>query len=202
RVRRKVPTPPPKVSLIVPTRDRVDLIKGAVESILARTDYAEYEIVVVDNQSREEEALAYLASLERRPRVRVLRYDRPFNFSAINNFAARRCASPILGLLNNDIVVINDDWMTELVSHAVRPEVGAVGAMLYYPDDTIQHAGIIAGYGGAAINCYGGFARGAPGYFSRAQSVQNYSAVTAACLFTRADLFTELGGLNEAGLAV
>jgi GT2 family glycosyltransferase len=202
RVRRKLPAVPPKVSLIMPTRDRVDLIRGAVESILERTDYPDYEIVVVDNQSTDPEALAYLAQLEHEARARVLRYDRPFNFSAINNFAARRCASPVLGLLNNDILVINRDWLSELVAHAVRPEVGAVGAMLYYPDDTIQHAGIIAGYGSAAINCYGGLPRGSAGYFFRAESIQNYSAVTGACLFTRAEVFAALGGLNEVELAV
>jgi GT2 family glycosyltransferase len=202
RVKRNVPTPPPKVSLIIPTRDRVDLLRGAVESILARTDYPNYEIVVVDNGSAQPEALSYLDGLESEPRARVLRYDQPFNFSAINNFAARQCASPILGLLNNDIVVIGAEWLSELVSHAMRPEVGAVGAMLYYPDDTIQHAGIIVGYGGAAINCYGDVRRGSPGYFSRLRSIQNYTAVTAACLLTRADVFAEVGGLNETDLAV
>ncbi len=186
----------------MPTRDRADLLEGAVESILARTDYPDYEIVVVDNGSTQPDALAYLENLERQPRIRVLRYDRPFNFSAINNFAARQCTSPILGLLNNDVVVIGAGWLAELVSHAVRPEVGAVGAMLYYPDDTIQHAGIIVGYGGAAINCYGGVPRGSGGYFSRLGTVQNYSAVTGACLLTRANVFAELGGLNETDLAV
>ena len=202
RVRRKLPVTPPRVSLIMPTRDGADLLKGAVELILARTDYPDYEIVVVDNGSTQPDALAYLANLERQPRIRVLRYDRPFNFSAINNFAARQCISPILGLLNNDVVVIGAGWLAELVSHAVRPEVGAVGAMLYYPDDTIQHAGIIVGYGGAAINCYGGVPRGSGGYFSRLAAVQNYSAVTGACLLTRSDVFAELGGLNETDLAV
>jgi GT2 family glycosyltransferase len=202
RVRRKLPVTPPRVSLIMPTRDGADLLKGAVESILARTDYPDYEIVVVDNGSTQPDALAYLANLERQPRIRVLRYDRPFNFSAINNFAARQCTSPILGLLNNDVVVIGAGWLAELVSHAVRPEVGAVGAMLYYPDDTIQHAGIIVGYGGAAINCYGGVPRGSGGYFSRLGAVQNYSAVTGACLLTRSDVFAEAGGLNDTDLAV
>jgi GT2 family glycosyltransferase len=202
RVKRRVPRPSPKVSLIIPTRDRVALLKGAVESILERTEYPDYEIVVVDNGSTQADALAYLAGLEGRPCVRVLRYDKPFNFSAINNFAARQCDSPILGLVNNDIVVIGAGWLSDLVSHAVRPEVGAVGTMLYYPDDTIQHAGIVVGYGGAAINCYGGVARGSSGYFARLQSIQNYTAVTAACLLTRADVFHEVGGLNETDLAV
>jgi GT2 family glycosyltransferase len=197
RVRRKLGSPPPWVSLIIPTRDGADLLKGAIDSILERTDYPNYEIMVVDNQSSQPDALAYLAELEQRPRVRVLRYDRPFNFSAINNFAARQCTSPVLGFLNNDIVVIGRDWLSELVSNAIRPEVGAVGAMLYYPNDVIQHAGIIVGYGGTAINCYAGLRRGSPGYFFRTEAIQNYSAVTGACLFTRAEVFAEIGGLNE-----
>jgi GT2 family glycosyltransferase len=201
RVRRHVPGPLPTVSLIIPTRDGVELLKGAIGSILERTDYSNYEIVIVDNQSAEPEAVAYLAALAREPRVRVLRYDRPFNFSAINNFAARQCTSDILGLLNNDVVVINEDWLSELVSHAVRPEVGAVGGMLYYPDDTIQHAGIVVGYGGVAIN-EGGLPRSSPGYLWRLEAIRNCSAVTGACLFTRAAVFAEAGGLNEEHLAI
>jgi GT2 family glycosyltransferase len=201
RVRRRL-SATPMVSLIIPTRDGADVLKAAVDSILARTDYPDYEIVIVDNQSSQPEALAYLAALEREPRVRVLRFDRPFNFSAINNFAARQCTSPVLGLVNNDVLVIGGGWLRELVSHAVRPEVGAAGAMLYYPDDTIQHAGIIAGYGGTAVNCYAGLPRGSPGYFWRADAIQNYSAVTGACLLTRADVFAELGGFNETRFAI
>jgi GT2 family glycosyltransferase len=202
RVRRALPSPPPRVSLIIPTRDRAALLKAAVESILQRTDYPDYEIVVVDNQSTEPEALAYLAALEVRPRVRVLRYDQPFNYSAINNFAAAQCTSPVIGLLNNDVLVLNADWLTEMVSHAVRPEVGAVGAMLYYPDDTIQHAGILVGVNGVAINCFGRLQRGMPGYFARVEMIQNYSAVTGACLVTRSAVYKEVGGLNETSLAV
>jgi GT2 family glycosyltransferase len=201
RVRRRVRGPLPTVSLVIPTRDGVELVKGAVGSILERTDYPNYEIVIVDNQSTDPQAVAYLAALAREPRVRILRYDRPFNFSAINNFAARQCTSTVLGLLNNDVVVINRDWLTELVSHAVRPEVGAVGGMLYYPDDTIQHAGIIVGYGGVAIND-GGLPRGSPGYLERMEAIRNCSAVTGACLFTRAEVFAEVGGLNEEQLAI
>jgi GT2 family glycosyltransferase len=202
RVRRTLPAAPPRVSLIIPSRDRADLLRGVVGSILERTDYPDYEIVVVDNRSTEADAIAYLAGLAQQPRVRVLQYEQPFNFSAINNFAASHCTSPILGLLNNDLLVIGAHWLTEMVSHAVRPEVGAVGAMLYYPDDTIQHAGIIAGFGGSAINCFAGLPRGSPGYCSRAELVQNYSAVTGACLLTRADVYAEVGGLNEGRLAV
>ncbi|MBW3550804.1 MAG: glycosyltransferase, partial [Proteobacteria bacterium] len=139
RVRWPLPEPPPRVSLIVPTRDKVELLRMCVESILARTDYPDFEIVVVDNQSSDPDALAYLAELEQRENVRVLRFDAPFNYSAINNWAARQCDGQVLGLVNNDIEVISPDWLQEMVSQAVRPDVGAVGAMLYYPDDTIQH---------------------------------------------------------------
>jgi GT2 family glycosyltransferase len=202
RVRRALPSPPPKVSLIIPTKDRAALLKAAVESILERTDYPNYEIVVVDNESAEPEALAYLAALAGRPHVRVLHYERPFNYSAINNFAVRQCTSPVIGLLNNDVIVINADWLTEMVSHAIRPEVGAVGAMLYYPNGTIQHAGILVGVNGVAINCFGGVEARMPSYFGRSEQIQNYSAVTGACLITRAAVYQEVGGLNETDLAV
>jgi len=200
RVRWRLPERPPAVSLVIPTRDRVRLLQTAVESILTRTAYPAYEIVVVDNQSREPEALAYLDRLEERPRVRVLRYDFPFNFSALNNFAARHCESPLLGLVNNDVEAINPDWLSELVSHAVRPEVGAVGPMLYYPDGTIQSAGILVGVMGTANSCLAGLKR--EDALPRAELVQNYSAVTGACLLTRAELFAAVGGLDAAELAV
>ncbi len=132
----------------------------------------------------------------------MLRYDHPFNYAAINNFAARQCDSPVLALLNNDVKVINNDWLSELISHALRPEVGAVGALLLYPGDVIQHAGIIVGCCGAAVNCCTGIAMESGGYSSRAAVVQNYSAVTGACLVTRASVFAEVGGLNEADLPI
>jgi GT2 family glycosyltransferase len=197
RVRRLLPEPPPRVSIIIPTRDRVEILRGAIESILKHTNYPNFEIVIVDNQSIEPEALSYLASLGELPQVRVLRFDHAFNHSAINNFATGRCQSPLFAFLNNDLLVINGDWLTEMVSQAMRPEVGAVGAMLYYPDDVIQHAGILLGLGGVAANCYSRLERGSTGYFCRAELMQNYSAVTAACLVTRAEVFAEVGGFNE-----
>jgi O-antigen biosynthesis protein len=202
RVRRMLPAAPPRVSIIIPTRDHVDFLRGSVESILRQTNYPNYEIVIIDNRSVDSGTLSYLARLAERPDTRVLRFDHPFNFSAINNFAAEQCNSPMLAFLNNDLLVINDDWLTEMVSQAIRPEVGAVGAMLYYPDDVIQHAGIIIGFGGVAVNCYNGRKRGSTGYFCRAELLQNYSAVTAACLLTRAEVFAEVGGFNENHLPV
>ncbi len=196
RIRYALPTPVPSVSIIVCTRDRVDLLKTAVESVERLTDYPNYEIVVVDNQSAEAATKTYLTEISKRPRVRVLTYDEPFNFSAMNNFAARQSSADIYVLLNNDIEVISRDWLTELVSHAARPEIGCVGAMLYYPDERIQHAGVVLGINGVAGHAYRLLRRGGMGYFSRAAVVQSYSAVTAACLAIRRSVYWEVDGLD------
>jgi len=201
RVQYPVPAPQPKVSLIIPTRDRVDLLRMCIGSILAKTDYANYEVVIVDNQSAEPETLAYFREVQHDSRVRVLPYDAPFNYSLINNFAVSQCDGAIVGLVNNDIEVIHADWLSEMVSQAIRPGIGAVGAMLYYPDDTIQHAGVVVGLGGVAGHAYLSQPRGYPGQMWRASLVQNFSAVTAACLLVRRSVFDEVGGLDE-GLQV
>jgi GT2 family glycosyltransferase len=197
RVRWPVPEPAPRVSLIVPTRDRADLLRTCVESVLERTDYPDLELVVIDNQSREPDALAYLESLRGRERVRVLSFDAPFNYSAINNWAVSQCSGQVIGLLNNDIEVIGGDWLAEMVGHAMRPGIGAVGAMLYYPDDTIQHAGVLLGLGGVANHAYAGQPRGYPGHGARALVTQNLSSVTGACLLLRREVFERVGGLDE-----
>jgi len=197
RVRWPLPDPLPRVSLVIPTRDRVELLRMCVESILARTVYPDFEVVVVDNQSTDPEALAYMASLEREGRARVLRYDAPFNYSAINNWAVRHCDGRILGLVNNDIEVILPDWLQEMAAQAMRPEVGAVGAMLYYPDDRIQHAGVILGIHGVGAHIYAGLPRGYPGHGGRARVAQSLSAVTAACLLVRREAYESVGGLDE-----
>ena len=198
RVRWPLPSPLPKVSLVVPTRDKAGLLRTCVESILERTTYPDFEIVVVDNQSSEPDALAYLAQLEHRERVRVLRYDRPFNYSAINNWAAEQCDGTIIGLVNNDIEVIAPDWLEEMASQAMRPEVGAVGAMLYYPDDTIQHAGVVLGIHGVAAHIYAGMPKGFPGHGGRTRVAQTMSAVTGACLLVRREAYEQVGGLDPA----
>lgn len=201
RVYWPLPEVAPKVSLVIPTRDRVELLRMCVESILARTTYPDFELVVVDNQSTDPDALAYLAELQRRDRVRVLRFDAPFNYSAINNWAVAQCDGAVIGLVNNDIEVITPDWLEEMVSHALRPEVGAVGAMLYYPNDTIQHAGVMLGLHGVAGHIYAGLPRGYPGHGGRARVAQSMSAVTGACLLVRREVFEQVGGLEE-GLQV
>lgn len=197
RVRWPLPRPVPKISLIIPTRDRVELLQLCVESILAKTTYPDYELVVVDNQSRDRAALDYLHALGMRERVRVLRYAAPFNYSAINNWAARQCEGQLLGLVNNDIEVITPDWLEEMAGFAQRPDTGAVGAMLYYPDDTIQHAGMWLGIHGVAGHAYVGKPRGYRGYQSRGWVAQNLSAVTGACLLVRREAFDAVGGLDE-----
>src|SRR5690606_3476022 len=136
------------------------------------------------------------------PRVRVIDYPGPFNYSAINNFAVREAEGEVIGLLNNDVEVINGDWLEELVSHALRPGIGAVGAMLYYPMNTVQHAGVVLGLGGVAGHPFKEFPRNDQGQKNRLRLVQNYSAVTGACLFVLKERFLEVRGLDEASLPV
>jgi GT2 family glycosyltransferase len=196
RVRYAVPEPAPLVSIIIPTRDGFELLKACIDSIFANTTYPAYEIVVVDNQSSQQDALDYLAALRADPRVRVVAYDAPFNYSSINNHAVAAARGSVLCLLNNDITVISRDWLEELVGHACRPGVGAVGAMLYYPNDTIQHAGVIVGAHGVAAHAYSGHGRGYPGHMSRARLIQELSAVTAACLVVTREAYERVGGLD------
>lgn len=202
RLRFRVPEPAPLVSLIIPTRDKVELLRGCIESIRTRTTYGNYEIIVVDNGSTEPETLAYLKALKKEKAVRVLGYRKPFNYSAINNFAVKKANGSIIGLINNDIEVISPDWLTEMVSWAVQPDIGCVGAKLYYGDGRIQHAGVILGLGGVAGHSHKYFPREHPGYFFRLKVAQNLSAVTGACLVVRKDIYAEVGGLNDKDLKV
>lgn len=197
RVRWPLPDPAPKVSVIVPTRDRAELLQTCVESVLARTRYPDFELVIVDNGSTQPEALAFLDTLRSHERVKVLSYDAPFNFSAINNWAVRQCDGEVLCLLNNDIEVVSEGWLEEMAALALREDTGAVGAMLYYPDGSIQHAGVILGLGGVANHAYCGEPAGHAGHGARALVVQNLSAVTAACLVIRRQVYDQVGGLDE-----
>ena len=186
----------PSVSIIIPTKDRRDLLSRCVSGILERTHYHNLELLIVDNRSEERATHAYLDEIAADPRVRVLCYDELFNFSLINNWAAKRAAGDVLLFLNNDTEVIAPDWLRHLVVNACRFEVGAVGAKLIYPGGRVQHAGVILGLGGVAGHVNLGRQRHDPGYFSRALLQQNLSAVTAACLAMRRAVFHEIGGFN------
>lgn len=199
-----LPATLPLVSLIVPTRDGYEHLKTCIDSILQKTSYTAYEIVVVDNQSTCSKTLDYLASLNSstQGRVRVIRHDQPFNYSAINNEAVAHARGSVIGLINNDVEVINGDWLSEMVSHAIRPDVGCVGAKLYYPDGTLQHAGVVLGIGGVAGHSHKYLAGSASGYFSRLRIVHNVSAVTGAACVMRKVVFEQLGGLDAQHLTV
>ncbi|MBN3753918.1 glycosyltransferase family 2 protein [Paraburkholderia sp. Tr-20389] len=202
RVRYRLPERLPLVSLIIPTRNGVGLLKQCIDSIQNKTTYAPYEIIVVDNGSDEQATLDYLESLKAADNIRVIRDDRPFNYSALNNMAVASANGELVGLINNDIEVITDTWLEEMVSLALQPGVGAVGAKLLYPDGTIQHAGVVTGLGGVAGHAHRLFARDSFGYFSRNAVISSFSAVTAACLIIRKSIYEQVGGLNEADLTV
>lgn len=187
-----------KISIIIPARDRIDLLKRCIDSVIMRTSYEPYEIVVVDNDSSSAEAREYFTRFPHR----LLRFAGPFNFSAINNFAVQETDSPWLLFLNNDTEVIETAWLTAMAEHVQRPEVGAVGARLLFPDDTVQHAGIVVGVGGIAQHAFRGFPAESPGVCRQLQVTRNYSAVTAACMLTRRDVFEEVGGFDEENLPV
>lgn len=196
RIRYAVGTPPPLVSIIIPTRNGLDLLQRCVAGLRESTDYPNLEVLIVDNQSDDPATLAYLGEVQTQPHIRVLRFDEPFNFSAVNNYAAARAHGAILALLNNDVQVTSRDWLFEMVGHALRREVGAVGAKLYYPDGRIQHAGVILGLGKLAGHAYRGLPEPEPGPDTRTFFVQNLSAVTAACLVLRAEIYRAMGGLD------
>jgi len=189
----------PPVSIIIPTRDQLPMLNGLIDSLLAKTSYRNYELLIVDNDSRDPAACAYLDGIERlnNPQLRVLRWPHPFNYSAINNFAAAQARGEYLILLNNDTAVLHADWIEALLNHAQRPEVGIVGAKLHYPDGRIQHAGVVLGLRGPADHPFIGEPMDAPGYMHRLQVDQNYTAVTAACLMIRKSVYEEVGGLDE-----
>jgi O-antigen biosynthesis protein len=185
----------PRISIIIPTKDRVDLLRTCVHSILSRSSYRNFELLIVDNNSTEKATFDYLETLQ--APHQVLRYPHPFNWAAINNFAAKKATGDYLLFLNNDMEVINADWLEALLEHAQRPEVGAVGAQLLYPTNAIQHAGVVMGVGGVANHAFRLLPAQAPGYFGFAQVTRNYSAVTGACLMSRREVFEKVGGFDE-----
>lgn len=202
RVIYELPAPAPLVSIIIPTRDRGDLLELCVKSIHQRTDYAPVEIIVVDNASTETRTRELLSRFERERAATVLRHEAGFNYSRLNNLGAAHAAGEILLFLNNDIEVENRAWLTEMVSHAVRPEVGAVGARLWYPDETLQHGGVVLGIGGLAGHAFPRVPRGHPGYYNRAFLQQDCSAVTGACLAIRKQVFQDFNGFDDDDLEV
>lgn len=193
----------PLVSIIIPTKDRLDLIKPCVTSLLEKTTYPNFEVLVVDNNSSDPDVLCYLESLEAGAgRVNVLRYPHKYNFSAINNYAASHANGEYLLLLNNDTLVVQPNWLDRMVAHALRPEIGIVGARLVFPDQTLQHAGVVMGMKGAADHVHLGVPLEEDGYMGRAQLVQNFSAVTAACLLIRRSIYEAVEGLDEKNFKV
>lgn len=201
-VRWSLPAALPKVTVIVATRDRLELLRTCVEGVLGATHYDALDLIIADNDSVEPETLSYMEEMAADPRVHVVRWPHPFNYSAINNFAARHATGEYLCLLNNDIEVIEPQWLTEMMREAIQPGVGAVGARLLYPDRSIQHAGVAIGIGNAAGHAHRGLCEGEPGYFAQALIARGASAVTGACLVVAKAHFDEVGGLDEESLAV
>ncbi|MFT7470046.1 MAG: glycosyltransferase involved in cell wall biosynthesis, partial [Candidatus Pseudothioglobus sp.] len=192
---------PPPVTIIIPTRNMQQTLKVCIDSLLEKTQYPNFRLLIIDNDSDDFDAINYLRSLSRLPQVDVLVDNQAFNYSALNNHAVDQADTDIVCLLNNDVEVIAPGWLTEMVSHLVRDGVGIVGAKLRYPNDQIQHAGVILGIGGIAGHGHKYFQHDEPGYFGRLALVQNYSAVTGACLLTRKSIWQQVGGL-ETQLAV
>lgn len=195
RVRLALPERPPRVSIVIPTRDQVGLLSVCVDSLLALTDYPDYELLIIDNGSVRPETLLFFEGLTDQ-RVRVLCDDSAFNFSALINLGARESRGDLLCLLNNDIQVTSAGWLSEMVAFALQPGVGAVGARLWYANDRLQHAGITLGVQGVAGHAFKGLARGEPGYLNRAVLHQSVSAVTAACLVVRRQVFEQVEGFD------
>lgn len=198
-----IPEPQPLVSLLIPTRDYREVTEVAVRSILEKTEYKNFEIIIIDNESIEPNTLEFFEEIQRSSdKVKVVRYAYPFNYSAINNFGVKHATGQIIGLVNNDVEVISPDWLTEMVRHVMRKEIGCVGAKLFYSNGSIQHGGVILGIGGVAGHSHKYFPGDHAGYFGRLSLVQNLSAVTAACLLVRREIYDEIGGLNEKDLTV
>ena len=202
RVLWPLPEPPPLVSIVVATRDQATLLKACVQSIQNLTTYPCWELLILDNQSSDPVTLSLLRSFSDDPRIRVLSYPKPFNYSALQNFGASHCFGSLIAFLNNDVEVITPDWLESMVRHALRPEIGAVGARLLYTDGRIQHAGVALGIGGFAGHLHRFFPGNAPGYCGRIQLTHQLSAVTAACLLIRKSVFEEIRGFDEATFPV
>lgn len=197
-----LPDPPPPVSVIVPTRDRAELLTACAQGVLSRTDYPALELLIVDNDSREAATEAAFRTLATDPRVHILRHPGPFNFAALNNAAVKQARGEVVVLLNNDVDVAEPNWLREMVRHALRPDVGAVGAKLLYPDGTLQHGGIVFGPGLAATAMLRCAMRNDPGYNGQVAVARTMLAVTGACLALRRAVYLEVDGMNAPRFAV
>ena len=202
RVRYPQPVPAPKVSIIIPTKDATDLVAQCVSSLLSKTEYLNYEVLLVDHDSADPRSRPFFNALAADPRVRVIDHHGAFNWAAINNAAAEACTGDLLCFLNNDVVVISPDWLGEMVSVLTRPGIGAVGAKLLYPNGTVQHAGVILGAEEAAGHAFVGLGADAPGYLGQAMLRRTVSAVTGACLLTSRSAFAAVGGFDMVHLPV
>jgi GT2 family glycosyltransferase len=188
----------PLVSIIIPSKNNSSLLKKCISSIAEKPSYKQWEIIIVDTGSEQAEVFGYYDYLrDHYSNIKILAWQKPFNFSAANNYAVQSTCGDILLFLNNDIEVINNDWLERMLEHAIRREVGAVGAKLYYPNNIIQHAGLIVGMEGIAIHLHKFFLRDSSGYFGRLKAIQDLSAVTGACLMMRKDVFIDVGGFDE-----
>jgi len=195
-------TKQPSVDLIIPTRDGLDVLKPCITSILDKTTYSNFHIILVDNGSEKPETLEYFDEIQSDDRVSIVQYPGEFNYSAINNFAVAHGKSDYVGLINNDIEVIDAHWLTQMMAWASQENTGIVGAKLLFSNGKIQHAGVIIGMGNAAGHIHRLEEGDAPGYQMRCLATQNMMAVTAACLITPRTLYEELGGLNETDFKV
>jgi O-antigen biosynthesis protein len=202
RILFKLPPIPPPVTIIIPTKNNHQMLERCVQSILSKTDYPNFELLVVDNNSDDQQTLAYFDELEKKDRITLIKDERPFNFSAINNKAVQLSKGDFILFLNDDTEVIIPGWLLEMVGIALQPGVGAVGAKLIYPNETIQHAGVILGIGGVGGHVHKRMSINNFGYYGRAALTQELSAVTAACMLLKKKVFEEVGGFDEENLAI
>ena len=187
----------PLISILIPNKDQKDSLKKCLDSVFEKSTYTNYEIIIIENNSVEDETFAYYKELEKKSNVKIVTWEGEFNYSAINNFGEKEANGDYLLFLNNDVEVINSSWMEEMLGNCQRKEVGIVGAKLYYPDDTIQHAGTIIGIGGIAGHAFLNMPRSRTGYLHKASIQMDLSAVTAACMMMKKDVFDKLGGFEE-----
>ena len=187
----------PKVSIAIPFKDKIELLQKVIPSIIEKTKYSNYEIVLVNNESKEDRTFEYLEEISKKENIRVINYDKPYHFGKLYNWVANEIDSEYLLMLNNDIEVLSEGWLTSMLEMCQLPEVGLVGAKLYYPDGSIQHAGIIVGLGDGAGHAYRALPGNTHGFDSPVVTIKNYISVTSACSMIKTQLFRDMGGFDE-----